>query len=219
METNNLYTVGIVDDHHVVRQGLSMLIQSFGGFRIIFQCSDGGRVMEQLQNGNLPDLLLLDQNMPEVDGYATARYIHQYFPTIRVLVVSMYDTDSFLIRLLNAGVRGFVRKDADPSELRLAMQTIMRDGFYHSNNTAGRITTTYRSPLRDELLGKRMLSDQEIEFLKLVTSEATYKAIAAIMSIPMRSLDTIRDNLFIRLGVKNRVGLAVYAIRSGIIHI
>ncbi len=99
------------------------------------------------------------------------------------------------------------------------MQTVMREGFYHSNNTAGRITTTYRSPLRDELLGKRTLSDQEIEFLKLITSEATYKAIAAVMCIPMRSLDTIRDNLFIRLGVKNRVGLAMYAIRSGIVHI
>lgn len=219
METNNIYTVGVVDDHNIMRQGLTMLIHSFGGFNVMFESSDGAQVMEQLQTGNIPDLLLLDQNMPEVDGYSTAKYIRQYYPTIRVLVVSMYDTDSFLIRLLNAGARGFVRKDAEPTELKLAMQTIMREGFYHSNNTAGRITTTYRSPLRDELLGKRTLSDQEIEFLKLITSEATYKAIASIMCIPMRSLDTIRDNLFIRLGVKNRVGLAMYAIRSGIVHI
>lgn len=219
METNNIYTVGVVDDHNIMRQGLALLIHSFGGFSVMFESSDGAQVMEQLQTGNIPDLLLLDQNMPEVDGYATAKYIRQYYPAIRILVVSMYDTDSFLIRLLNAGARGFVRKDAEPTELKLAMQTIMREGFYHSNNTAGRITTTYRSPLRDELLGKRTLSDQEIEFLKLITSEATYKAIASIMCIPMRSLDTIRDNLFIRLGVKNRVGLAMYAIRSGIVHI
>lgn len=219
METNNTYTVGVVDDHNIMRQGLTMLIQSFGGFNVMFESSDGAQVMEQLQTGNIPDLLLLDQNMPEVDGYSTAKYIRQYYPTIKILVVSMYDTDSFLIRLLNAGARGFVRKDAESTELKLAMQTIMREGFYHSNNTAGRITTTYRSPLRDELLGKRTLSDQEIEFLKLITSEATYKAIASIMCIPMRSLDTIRDNLFIRLGVKNRVGLAMYAIRSGIVHI
>jgi two-component system invasion response regulator UvrY len=219
METKNTYSVGIADDHHVMRQGLAMLINSFGGFSVMFESADGAQVMEQLQAGNVPDLMLLDQNMPEIDGHATAKYIRQYYPTIRVLVLSMYDTDSFLIRLLNAGARGFIRKDAEPAELKQAMQTVMREGFYHSNNTAGRITTTYRSPLRDELLGKRTLSDQEIEFLKLITSEATYKAIAAVMCIPMRSLDTIRDNLFIRLGVKNRVGLAMYAIRSGIVHI
>lgn len=219
MEEKNTYSVGIADDHHVMRQGLAMLINSFGGFSVMFESADGAQVMEQLQAGNVPDLMLLDQNMPEIDGHATAKYIRQYYPTIRVLVLSMYDTDSFLIRLLNAGARGFIRKDAEPGELKQAMQTVMREGFYHSNNTAGRITTTYRSPLRDELLGKRTLSDQEIEFLKLITSEATYKAIAAVMCIPMRSLDTIRDNLFIRLGVKNRVGLAMYAIRSGIVHI
>jgi two-component system, NarL family, invasion response regulator UvrY len=219
METKNTYSVGIADDHHVMRQGLAMLINSFGGFSVMFESADGAQVMEQLQAGNVPDLILLDQNMPEIDGHATAKYIRQYYPTIRVLVLSMYDTDSFLIRLLNAGARGFIRKDAEPAELKQAMQTVIREGFYHSNNTAGRITTTYRSPLRDELLGKRTLSDQEIEFLKLITSEATYKAIAAVMCIPMRSLDTIRDNLFIRLGVKNRVGLAMYAIRSGIVYI
>lgn len=219
MQQPSTFTVGIADDHHVMRQGLTLLINSFGGFSVLFESGNGGQVMEQLQAGRVPDLMLLDQNMPEVDGYATARYMHQYYPSSRILIVSMYDTDSFLIRLLNAGARGFVKKDADPSELRLAMQTIMREGYYHSNNTAGRITTTYRSPLRDELLGKRTLTDQEIEFLKLITTEATYKAIAAIMCIPMRSLDTIRDNLFIRLGVKNRVGLAMYAIRSGIVHI
>lgn len=219
MQQPSTYTVGIADDHHVMRQGLNLLINSFGGFSVLFESGNGGQVMEHLQAGRVPDLMLLDQNMPEVDGYATARYMHQYYPSSRILIVSMYDTDSFLIRLLNAGARGFIKKDADPSELRLAMQTIMREGYYHSNNTAGRITTTYRSPLRDELLGKRTLTDQEIEFLKLIATESTYKAIAAIMCIPMRSLDTIRDNLFIRLGVKNRVGLAMYAIRSGIVHI
>jgi two-component system invasion response regulator UvrY len=219
MQQPSTYTVGIADDHHVMRQGLNLLINSFGGFSVLFESGNGGQVMEQLQGGRVPDLMLLDQNMPEVDGYATARYMHQYYPSSRILILSMYDTDSFLIRLLNAGARGFIKKDADPSELRLAMQTIMREGYYHSNNTAGRITTTYRSPLRDELLGKRTLTDQEIEFLKLITTESTYKAIASIMCIPMRSLDTIRDNLFIRLGVKNRVGLAMYAIRSGIVHI
>src|SRR6478752_5389138 len=142
MQQPSTYTVGIADDHHVMRQGLNLLINSFGGFSVLFESGNGGQVMEHLQAGRVPDLMLLDQNMPEVDGYATARYMHQYYPSSRILIVSMYDTDSFLIRLLNAGARGFIKKDADPSELRLAMQTIMREGYYHSNNTAGRITTT-----------------------------------------------------------------------------
>ncbi len=115
METKNTYSVGIADDHHVMRQGLAMLINSFGGFSVMFESADGAQVMEQLQAGNVPDLMLLDQNMPEIDGHATAKYIRQYYPTIRVLVLSMYDTDSFLIRLLNAGARGFIRKDAEPA--------------------------------------------------------------------------------------------------------
>lgn len=219
MKTNTIYTVGIADDHNIMRQGVALMINSFGGFSVMFEAGDGAQVLKQLEAGNIPDLVLLDQNMPEIDGHATAKYLLQNYPAIRVLMLSMYDTDSFLIRLLNAGARGFVRKDAEPGELKLAMQTVMKEGFYHSNDTAGRITTTYRSPFRDELLGKRTLADQEIEFLKLITSEATYKAISSIMCIPMRALDTIRDNLFIRLGVKNRVGLAMYAIRSGIVHL
>lgn len=219
MKSNTIYTVGIADDHNIMRQGLAMMINSFGGFSVVMEAGDGAEVLKQLDAGNIPDLILLDQNMPEIDGYATAKYLMNNYPGIRVLMFTIYNSDSFLIRLLHAGARGFVRKDADLAELKLAMQTVMEEGFYHSNDTAGRITTTYRSPFRDELLGKRTLTDQEVEFLKLITSEATYKAISSIMSIPMRALDTIRDNLFIRLGVKNRVGLAMYAIRSGIVHI
>jgi two-component system, NarL family, invasion response regulator UvrY len=155
--------------------------------------------------------------MPEMDGLETALWLHDNHPQIHILMLTMYDSELSLIRLLQAGVKGFLKKDIHPSELKFALQSVMQSGFYYSNHTTGKLVNLFRNTNGgNNNLQKAMLTEQEFEFLKLACSDLTYKEIAQKMGLNPRSIDTLRDQLFTRLDVKSRVGLAMIAIRHGI---
>jgi len=139
-------------------------------------------------------------------------------PSGNVLMLTMYDSELSLIRLLQAGVKGFLKKDIHPSELKFAIHSVMNAGYYYSNHTAGKLANLFRSTdEKKNFLQNMMLSEQELQFLKLACSDLTYKEIAQKMSLNPRSVDNLRDQLFIKLDVKSRVGLAMVAIKNGIV--
>jgi DNA-binding NarL/FixJ family response regulator len=128
----------------------------------------------------------------------------------------MYDSELILIRLLKSGVRGFMKKDVHPSEMLYAIQSVHENGFYYSAQTSSKLAGLFRDNDNNPTLNKIMMSETEIEFLKLSCTEMTYKEIASAMKINPRSIDGIRDTLFTRLDIKSRVGLAMYAIKHGV---
>jgi DNA-binding NarL/FixJ family response regulator len=129
----------------------------------------------------------------------------------------MYDSELSLIRLLKAGVKGFLKKDIHPDELKFAIHSVVQSGYYYSNHTTGKLVNLFRNnPDGNIRLQKAMLSDQELQFLKLACSDLTYKEVAQKMGLNPRSVDSLRDQLFTKLDVKSRVGLAMMAIRHGI---
>ena len=214
---NTPINVALVDDHILLRTALSTMINSFENFHVVVQASTGAELIEQLQNGILPDVVLLDLSMPVMNGQQTAVWLSENHPSVQILLLSEYDSELTLIRLLQLGVRGFLRKDVHPSELRFALQSVVHSGYYYSNHTTGRIVNMFRSGQSGNMnLQKAMLSDQEIQFLQLACSDKTYKEVAAVMKLNVRTVDTIRDQLFIKLDVKSRVGLVLTAIRHGI---
>lgn len=211
--------IAMVDDHILLRNALASLINGFGDCHVLFEVNNGRQLIERLKNQPHPDIVLLDLNMPEMDGYATAYWMQENLPDIHVLMLTMYDSELTLIRLLQAGVKGFLKKDVPPSELKFAIHAVMSSGFYYSTQTAGRLANLFRSSARDSArLQNAMLSEQEVEFLKLVCTDKTYKEVAMNMKLSPRSVDALRDQLFVKLDVKSRVGLAMVAIRNGIIH-
>ncbi|NCW13130.1 MAG: DNA-binding response regulator [Chitinophagia bacterium] len=157
--------------------------------------------------------------MPIMDGHDTAAYLQKNHPTIKVLMLTMYDSELALIRLLKAGVKGFMKKDIHPKELLQAIQSVHENGYYYSAHTSSKLAGLFRDQDDTPILEKITLSDGEIEFLKHVCSEQTYKEIAYELGMNPRAIDGMRDNLFNRLDVKSRVGLAMYAIRHGIVPI
>ncbi len=218
MEKTPLIKVSLADDHVLLRNALAALIDGFGGCKVIIQCSNGKELIEHLKAGNIPDVALLDLNMPEMDGFETAGWLQQHFPGVHVLMLTMYDSELSMIRLLQAGVKGFLKKDIHPAELKFAIQSVMQSGYYYSNHTAGKLINLFRNNAEGNMdLHKSMLSDEELKFLKLVCSDMTYKEIAQKMGLNPRSVDTLRDQLFIKLDVKSRVGLAMVAIRHGVV--
>ena len=212
--------VALADDHILLRSALASLIDSFGDCKVIHQSNNGKELIDWFDNGLVPEVAILDLNMPEMDGYEAARVIQKKFPTVNVLMLTMYDSELSLIRLLQAGVKGFLKKDIHPSELKFAIHSVMNAGYYYSNHTAGKLANLFRSTdEKKNFLQNMMLSEQELQFLKLACSDLTYKEIAQKMGLNPRSVDNLRDQLFIKLDVKSRVGLAMVAIKNGIVNL
>lgn len=208
----------MADDHVLLRNALASLIDSFGDCRVIHQSGTGKELTASIASGVLPDVVILDLNMPEMDGFETAIWLQKNAPQLHVLMLTMYDSELSLIRLLQTGVKGFLKKDIHPSELKFAIQSVIQSGYYYSNHTTGKLVNLFRHNTDGNMsLQKAILSDQELQFLKLACSDLTYKAVAQKMNLNPRSVDTLRDQLFVKLDVKSRVGLAMVAIRNGVV--
>lgn len=212
------YKVLLADDHVLLRDALANLINSFDEFRIMAVASNGKELTGIISKTNFPDIVLLDLNMPIMDGYETAQWLHENYPDIKILVLTMYDSEIALIRLLQVGVRGFLKKDIHPNELHRAVTSVAEDGYYYSHNTTGKLATLFQKNNNSKSsLEKAMLSTLDIEFLRYASTDMTYKEIAHVMNITPRAIDGYRDSLFDRLDVKSRVGLAIYAVKNGIV--
>jgi len=214
------YSVALADDHKLIRNGIAGLINSFENYRVAFQAGDGQELIDKIKTNEAPDLVLLDISMPRKDGFETAAWLKTHYPDIKVLALSMYDNESSIIRILKMGARGYLLKDSEPSDLKKAMDDVMIKGFYYSELVTGHLMSSIRS-LGDENTNRNILnlSTREIEFLKYVCTELTYKEIADAMSVSPRTVDTYRDTLFEKLNIKTRVGLVLYSIKNGIVNV
>jgi DNA-binding NarL/FixJ family response regulator len=214
-----LIKVAMVDDHILLRNALASLINNSDNCSVVIECSNGKELISKLKNSTPLDLVILDLNMPEMDGHQTALYLQKNHPEIKVIMLTMYDSELALIRLLKAGVKGFMKKDIHPTELMHAIQSVHEQGYYYSAQTSSKLAGLFRDEESSHAIDKILLSDQEIEFLKFVCSELTYKEVAVQLKMNPRAIDGMRDNLFTKLDVKSRVGLAIYAIKHGIVSI
>lgn len=220
MKKQPTYQVILADDHVLLRDALANLIGSFSEFQVIGTAQHGLDLIAQIKRGPIPQLVVLDLNMPEMDGYQTAAWLHENYPQIRLLILTMYDSEIALIRLLQMGVKGFLKKDINPNELRAAMLAILNDGFYYAHDTTGKLAALFRKRQgENRSVDKAMLTPIEIEFLRLASTELTYKEIADCMKLTPRTIDNFRDALFEKLDVKSRVGLAIYSVKNGIVNL
>ena len=212
-------SVVLVDDHVLLRNGLANLIKSFGDYTVLFEATNGKIFIDKLNANLLPDIVLLDINMPEMDGYETCLWLKRNYPKIKVLALSMYDNENAIIRMFKAGAKGYILKDCEPAELRLALDALVTKGFYYSEMVTGQLIRTISdiNELDNHVKSIIKLNDREITFLKLACTELTYKEIADKMFVSPRTVDGYRDDLFEKLNAKTRVGLVMYAIKNGII--
>ncbi len=207
----------LADDHVLLRDALASLINSFNEFDVIEVASNGREVIQYLEKGKKPQLVILDLNMPEMDGYETAKVIAENYPGIHVLILTMYDSELLLIRLLQVGIRGFIKKDIHPFELKKALLQVAEDHFYYSFTSLDKLTHLIKKNEGVETRKAGFLSDAEIRFMQLCSSEMTYKEIANVMELTPKQVDHLRDNVFEKLDIRSRVGIALYAIRNGLI--
>ncbi len=211
--------VALADDHSLIRNGLANLIDTFSGFKVLFQASNGQELIDTLKPKALPDIVLMDINMPKKNGYETTKWLKEMYPQVKVLALSMYDNESAVIRMIKNGAAGYILKDSEPADLEKALLEIDQKGFYHSELVSQHLVKAVRlgGSITEEKQPSEKLSDNEMEFLKLACSELTYKEIADKMFLSPRTIDGYRDALFEKLQVKTRVGLVMYAVKNGIV--
>jgi two-component system, NarL family, invasion response regulator UvrY len=210
--------VGVADDHNLLRNALARLINSFEGYTVIFEAGDGKEVKDKLTRHIIPDIMLLDVNMPDIDGYETAKWIYKNYPQVKILALSMFSDENTIIRMLRLGAKGYIMKNAEPEELKLALDSVLQKDFYLSEYISGKIISGLHKDM-DMPAEPVVLNEKEKEFLKLICSEMTYKDIATKMFVSPRTVDDYRNSLFDKLKVRTRVGLVLYAIRHGMVEI
>ncbi|HRN57096.1 MAG TPA: response regulator transcription factor [Agriterribacter sp.] len=210
--------VAVVDDHTLLRNALARLIDSFDHFSVFFQAENGEELKQKLKKKFIPDIILLDVNMPGMNGFETAEWLFRNHPQIKVLALSMFSDENTIIRMLKLGAKGYIMKTAEPEELRLALESVVQKNFYLSEYITGKIVGGLNRNMEhpDEQV---ILTDKEVEFLKLTCSELSYKEIAEKMFVSSRRVEDHRNVLFEKLKVRSRVGLVMYAIKKGIFEI
>ena len=208
-------SVALVDDHVMLRNGLANLIDNFENFFVLLQANNGKEFIETiLKTKSVPDLVLLDVNMPEMAGPPTAAYIKQNLPNTHILALSMSDEEDDIISMLRNGANGYILKNGDPEFLEKAMYDVAINNIYNTDTIIHKYQNSLKHPHESENIIK--ITAREKEFLCHCCSELTYKEIADRMNVSARTIDGYRENLFEKLNQKSRTGLAMFAIKHKI---
>lgn len=217
MKKDNPIQIAIADDHVIMRNGLSTLIASFPGFKVMLEADNGKELVEQLSRSTVqPDIIILDISMPVLNGYETLIELKKKWPDIKVLVLSMYNNEFSIIKMLRNGAKGYILKACDPKELHTALMDIYTRGFYNSELVSSRFFQLIHSN-NEHLLPK--ISEKEFQFLNYCCTELNYREIAQLMGMSTRTVEGYRDSLFEKLNLNTRIGLVMYAINTGIVPI
>lgn len=209
-------TVAIADDHSLLRNALAKLINTFEGYSIIFEADNGKDLRKKIQEKEVPDIVMLDVNMPEMDGFETTQWLHKHYPQIKVMALSMLSDERTIIKMFRLGAKGYLLKNTDPEELKEALDSLMNKNVYLSEYVSDKLVSGLH---QDENEKEVVLNEKEREFLRWTCSELSYKDIADKMFVSPRTVDDYRQSLFIKLKVHSRVGLVMYAIKNGIVEV
>ena len=214
---NQKVTIAVVDDHKLFRSGLINLIHSLDlEVTVSMEANNGKEFLESLNHQAIPDIVLLDSNMPVLNGYETAAILQKDYPEMKVLVITMNSDEQSMIKMLKLGARGYIGKDVEPEELKQALVQIIEKGYYYTDQLTGQLIQALQTPPKT-LSDKQHLTEQELNFIRLACSEDTYSQIADKMFLSPKTIDGYRASVFEKLNIKSRVGLALYAIKSGLI--
>ncbi len=207
----------IVDDHVLFSRALKNLIEDNPDFEIIAQLKNGLELQEHFKKPTIkkPDIILMDVQMPVVNGIEATKWLSENFNDIKVLALTMEDEEKTILQMLRAGAKGYLLKDIHPSVLHKAIYETLEKGFYYTEQVSD--TLLHADKIKFNSLPKVTLKPRELEFLKLACKELTYKEVAEIMCLSPKTIDGYREKLFSKLNIKSRIGLVLYAFKENLV--
>lgn len=208
--------IAIVDDHTLMSKALENMIAENPKYHVVMNQPNGEDFIAELKNvSELPAVVLMDINMPYKNGIETTEWLTEYHPEIKVIALTMEDDEKVLIRMLKAGAKGYLLKDMQPSILFQAIDTVFEKGSFYTDFVAQKLLKVQTEDTKNASLLSD-LKEREKEFIKLACSELTYKEIADKMYLSPKTIDGYRDSVFVKLEIKNRVGLVLFALKHNL---
>ncbi|MCW3117394.1 MAG: DNA-binding response regulator [Chitinophagaceae bacterium] len=218
IKTTKKILVAVTDDHTLMRNALARLVNTLDGYSVLFEADNGKDLRAKIMQHLVPDIVLLDVNMPEIDGFETTKWLQKNYPQIKVLVLSMMSDEGTIIKMFRLGAKGYLLKNTEPAELKLALDAIINKNVYLSEYVSAKLVSGLNKDA-DRDVSEVVLNDKEREFLRWTCSELSYKEIGEKMFVSARTADDYRQSLFTKLKVHSRVGLVMYAIKNSIVEL
>lgn len=203
--------IGLVDDHQLFSKSLALMVNSFTGFDVVLTARNGKELQEKLSSRPLPDIMLIDVEMPVMNGLETTKWLKQTYPALRLVALSMNAQEQTIIDMIKAGCCSYLLKETEPEELERALREVYTKNYYNSELSQTHLATLMTNHDGD------LLSDKEREFLQLACSELTYRQIASQLNLTERTIDGYREAVFNKLHVRSRTGMVLEAVRRGLV--
>lgn len=202
--------IALVDDHDLFREGIKLVLSQIDGFEVVFDTSDGYLFLDFLKS-SIPDIVLMDINMPRIDGVEVTKKALQISPSLRIIALSMYSDTVHYSQMINAGVQGFILKNANKPELQKAIMEVSQGGNYFSQDILQKLS--YKSLFS---LQSNQLSNREMDVLDLVCKGHTSQEIADKLFISLKTVEGHRSNIFLKTNVRNTAELIIWAVKSNL---
>ncbi len=208
--------LAIVDDHPLIRKGLKSLFEEFEDLKVITEADNGKTFIDSLLE-NIPDIVILDLDMPEMDGIEVTDYLHKNHPEIKILILTMYDDDAFITHLIEKGANGFLTKDNKDEIVLSAIFSIMEMGYYFDERVNRVLVQEFIEGEKIKPKFKQVnLSKREIEIIKLICKEYTCKEISEKLFLSVRTIEDYKDNMMKKVGARNTIGLVMFAVNNNL---
>lgn len=212
-------TVAIVDDEVLFRKGFRNLLEDYKHLDVLFECENGKELMERLKVQQ-PDVVILDVEMPVMNGIDATEAIKKKYPKIKIIILTSYATKELMFKLMEKGANAFLSKNTEMRVIIRAIDQVMEKGFYFNYETAHAMATSLADASKFKPDFKEVkFSNREMEVLKLICKEYTSQEIADMLSLSRRTIDTYRENIFEKTGAKNAVGVVYYALKNKLYNI
>jgi DNA-binding NarL/FixJ family response regulator len=207
----------IVDDHTLFRNGLRILLNTLEDYQVIGEASNGKQFLELLEK-DIPDLVLLDINMPVMDGIEAATIAQKLYPDLKIITLSMYGEEDYYYKMVNAGVKGFVLKNSDIKEVKTALDVVYDGGSFFSSELLQNLVASLKSSSKSKE-SHAELSEREMEILILICQGLSNQEIGDKLFISKRTVDKHRANILEKSESKNTAQLVVYAIKNKLVEL
>lgn len=209
--------LAIVDDHKLFRQGIINLLKTYPHFDLIIEAESCPQLLEALAVQQ-PDIILMDIEMPEIDGMQGCKQILQLYPQMKIIALSMHTADNFIFHMMKLGARSYLHKDIDQDSLREAIEEVAAKGFYFTEKIAEAMLRGVQSrSIQKPYMNGNTLTPREKEVLTFICKGMTNSEIAAKLFISIRTVEGHRQHLLDKTGTTNSVSLAVFAIKTGLL--
>src|ERR1044071_1087125 len=207
--------VAIADDHKIFRDGIRMALKDKEYLKILWEAEDGKDLMHKLKIKQ-PDILLMDIRMPEVDGINAIGMIRKEYEKVKIIVVTMYDDQEMITKMMEMGANAYLTKPTDPEEIYQAILTCMNDDFYFNElvNKAVLLKLQHKKTVRQFYPNPVKFTEKELKILRLIADDKTTEEISKVVFLSPRTIETIRQNMKQKVRAKTIAGLVMYAMRN-----